>query len=238
MNRLDDETLMRRVDGELSPEQAAAVDRAAAGDPAATARLEALRRLRGLAGEAFPAAADPRDAALAARILAGGPARTRSWSTWLRTAFAPRLAPAWATAAAAAFVLGLAVGRSGGDGAGFAVQADGGLADAGLVRVLDRRLAAQGPDAAGRAVGLSFRDAEGRWCRTFAAAEARVTGLACRKGDGWRLEALAPYAVETSEVRVASVETPAPVLAAVDALIAGETLDATAEARARDAGWR
>jgi hypothetical protein len=28
------------------------------------------------------------------------------------------------------------------------------------------------------------------------------------------------------------------VLAAVDALIAGETLDAAAEARARDAGWR
>lgn len=238
MNRLDDEILMRRVDGELPPDEAAAVDAAAAADPGTAARLDALRRLRGLAREAFPATADPRDAALAARILAGAPARTTDWTGWLRSALAPRLAPVWAASAAAAFVLGLAVGQLGGRDEGFALAPDGGIADAGLVRVLDRRLAAQGPDAAGRAVGLSFRDAEGRWCRTFAAGDEGVAGLACREADGWRLEALAPFAAATGEVRMASADTPAPVLAAVDALIAGETLDAAAEARARDAGWR
>jgi hypothetical protein len=106
------------------------------------------------------------------------------------------------------------------------------------VRVLDSGLAADAPDAAGRAVGLTFRDADGRWCRTFQSADAGVAGLACRGGDAWRLEALAPFQPAAGEIRTAGADTPPAVLAAVDALIADETLDAAAETRARDAGWR
>lgn len=239
----DDDILMRRVDGELTPEAGAAIDAAAAADPALARRLEQLRGLRTLAREAFPAAPDPRDAELTRMIMAGaapsGAGRGRLADA-VRAAFAPRHAPVWGAVAAASFVLGLSIGWLGQDRApdGFAVAADGTVADADLVRVLDRGLAAEGADAEGRAVGLTFRDGEGRWCRTFRSGEAGVAGLACRRDDGWRLEALAAFRPSGAEVRTAGGDTPPAVLAAVDALIADETLDADAEARARDAGWR
>lgn len=239
----DDELLMRRVDGELTPEAGAAIDAAAAADPALARRLEQLRGLRTLAREAFPAAPDPRDADLA-RMIAAADARpepaTAGLADRLRAAFAPRHAPVWGAVAAASFALGLSVAWLGQARApdGFALAADGSLADARLVRVLDTGLAADGPDARGRAVGLTFRDASGRWCRTFQSGEAGVAGLACRAGDTWRLEALAVFQPAVAEVRTAGADTPPAVLAAVDALIADQTLDAAAEARARDAGWR
>lgn len=239
----DDEILMRRVDGELSPDAGAAIDAAAAGDPALARRLERLRGLRTLAREAFPAAPDARDADLT-RLILSGATRSEPWTAGLagglREAFAPRHAPVWAGAAAACFVLGLAVGWLGQERTpeGFAVASDGAIADAALVRVLDRGLAADGADGEGRAVGLTFRDADGRWCRTFRAGDAGVAGLACRTDGDWRMQALAPFQASDSEVRTAGADTPAAVLAAVDALIGGETLDAAAEAQARDAGWR
>ena len=239
----DDEILMRRVDGELSPDAGAAIDAAAAGDPALARRLERLRGLRTLAREAFPAAQDPRDGELA-RLILNGATRREPWTArlagGLREGFALRHAPVWAGAAAACFVLGLTVGWLGQDRTpeGFAVATDGVLADAALVRVLDRGLAADGADGEGRAVGLTFRDADGRWCRTFRAGDAGVAGLACRTDGDWRMQALAPFQASDSEVRTAGADTPAAVLAAVDALIGGETLDAAAEAQARDAGWR
>ncbi|WP_332654760.1 hypothetical protein [Brevundimonas sp.] len=239
----DDEILMRRVDGELTPEAGAAIDAAAAADPALARRLDQLRGLRTLAREAFPAAPDPRDAELARMIMAGAAPSGRGrgrWADAVRAAFAPRHAPVWGAVAAASFVLGLSIGWLGQDRTpeGFAVAADGGLADADLVRVLDRGLAADGADAEGRAVGLTFRDGAGRWCRTFQSGEARVAGLACRSDDAWRLEALAPFKPSGGEVRTAAADTPPAVLAAVDALIADESLDAGAEAQVRDAGWR
>lgn len=240
MTPYDDETLMRRVDGELSPEAAGRIDAAAAADPVLAARLEALRRVRVLAREAVPVRPDPRDQALARLIATSAPAPAAALVERLRAAFAPRHAPVWAGLAAACFVLGLSIGWLGGDSApdrGFTVDPDGILADAALVRVLDTRLTADGPDAEGRAVGLTFRDANGRWCRTFRSGEAAVAGLACREADRWTLQALAPFSAPAGDLRTASADIPAPVLAAVDAAIAGDTLDAAAETRARDAGW-
>lgn len=242
MTHYDDETLMRRVDGELPPRDAAAIDAAAAADPALAGRLEALRRVRTLAREAVPIAPDPRDQALA-RLIAAAPRPSPLASRLvhrLGDAFAPRHAPLWAGLAAVCFVAGLAIGWLGGDGpgSGFTVDREGGLADTGLVRVLDHRLTADGADAGGRAVGLTFRDADNRWCRTFSSAEAGVAGLACREADHWRLQALAPFEAIPTGLRTAAADIPAPVLAAVDASIAGDALDAAEEARARDAGWR
>jgi hypothetical protein len=242
MTRYDDEQLMRRVDGELTPEAGAAIDAAAAADPALAARLEALRNLRTLARAAVPLAPDPRDRDLA-RLIAAAPARQPAAARLakaVRAAFAPRHAPLWGGLAAASFVLGLSFGWLGGGApdAGFTVDARGQIADAALVRVLDTRLTADGADARGRAVGLTFRDADDRWCRTFLSAEAGVAGLACREADTWRLQALAPFQPAPGELRTASADIPAPVLAAVDAALADDPLDAAAEARARDAGWR
>lgn len=235
----NDETLMRRVDGELSPEAGAVIDAAAAADPALAARLEALRGLRTLARAAVPLAPDPRDRDLARLIAAGAPVRPAGLFDRLAAAFAPRHAPLWAGLAAACFVLGLSFGWLGGSGSdnGFTVDAEGAIGDAALVRVLDTRLTADGADARGRAVGLTFRDADGRWCRTFQSGEAGVAGLACRETDSWRLQALAPFRSTAGELRTAAADIPAPVLAAVDAALADDPLDAAAEARARDAGW-
>ncbi|MGV3579825.1 hypothetical protein [Brevundimonas sp.] len=49
---------------------------------------------------------------------------------------------------------------------------------------------------------------------------------------------LVPLGGATGEIRTASNETPEAVLTAVDAVIAGEIVDAAAEAAARDRSWR
>jgi hypothetical protein len=237
----DDETLMRRVDGELTPEDGAAIDAAAAADPALAARLATLRSLRTLAREAVPLAADPRDRDLARLIAAKSapqPPAVRPFDRFT-AAFQPRHAPVWAGLAAACFVLGLSFGwlGAGAPERGFTVDPEGAIADAALVRVLDARLTADGADAQGRAVGLTFRDGDDRWCRTFQSEQAGVAGLACREADVWRLRALAPFEPVPGELRTASADLPAPILAAVDAVLADDPLDAAAEARARDAGW-
>ncbi len=238
----NDEALMRRVDGELTPEAGAAIDAAAAADPALAARLEALRDLRALAREAVPLAPDPRDRDLARMIATSAPRpllRAPRLFDRLGATFAPRHAPLWGGLAAASFVLGLSFSwlGAGAPDRGFTVDPQGTISDAALVRVLDTRLTADGADTGGRAVGLTFRDADGRWCRTFQSADAGVAGLACREADLWRLQALARFQPTAGELRTASADIPAPVLAAVDAALADDPLDAAAEARARDAGW-
>ncbi|WP_296169037.1 hypothetical protein [uncultured Brevundimonas sp.] len=237
-----DEALMRACDGELSPDEMARLDAACATDPSLAARWAQFRALDLLAHQAFPVAVDPRDADLT-RLIARADSRSTgtTWSDRLKAAFAPRRVAVWGAAAAACFVAGLMIGHWGQplpSTNGFSVADNGQIADTDLVRVLDQRLAGQGADSDGRSVGLTFRDAEGRWCRTFAAQSGSVAGLACREGDGWALEALARTGDAGGEVRMAASDTPAPVLAAVDALIAGDVLDAANEARVRDGGWR
>lgn len=242
MSLIDDDILMRRIDGELSRWEAERIDAAALADPDVAVRLEAMRRLRATAREAFPVAPDLRDQALI-RLIAAGGAQSRSPLAGLyqalADAFTPRRAALWGALATAAFVGGVLLGPYFGEAdRGFAVGTGGTLTDEGLVRVLDTRLAADGPDGAGRSVGLTFRDDEGRWCRTFRANDASLAGLACRQQDGWRIRVLAPTGGAPGEVRTAGADTSDAVLAAVDAIISGETLDAAAEARARNAGWR
>jgi hypothetical protein len=240
MTRYDDETLMRRIDGEMPVAERDRIDAAAASDADLAARLAALRTTGAAARAAFPIQSDARDADLARLIMASGSAPTKSagWKLWLGQVFAPRSAFIWGGLATAAFVAGLLIAPSLNGSTGFALTSDGAVADAGLVRVLDTGLAADGADDQGRAVGLTFRNAEGRWCRTFTATQDSVAGLVCRQGEDWRLQALAPAGSPGGEIRTASSDTPAVVLAAVDTTIAGDAVDTAAERRARDDGWR
>lgn len=240
MTRYDNETLMRRIDGEMPVAERDRIDAAAASNADLAARLAALRTTGAAARAAFPIQSDARDADLARLIMASGATPTKSggWKLWLHQAFAPRSAVVWGGLATAAFVAGLLIAPSMNGSTGFALRSDGAVADAGLVRVLDTSLAADGTDAQGRAVGLTFRNAEGRWCRTFTATQDGVAGLVCRQGEDWRLQALAPAGPSDGEIRTASSDTPAVVLAAVDATIAGDAADTAAERRARDDGWR
>lgn len=242
MSLIDDDILMRRIDGELSPREAERIDAAAQADPDLAARLDGMRRLRAAAKEAFPIVADARDQALT-RLIAAGPAQARSPLAGLiqalADAFTPRRAALWGGLATATFVGGVLLGPYFGQAdRSLAVGPGGALMDERLVHVLETRLAADGADGEGRSVGLTFRDDEGQWCRTFRAAEAEVAGLACREQNGWTMRVLAPTEGAPGEIRMAGADTPDAVLAAVDAMISGEAVDAAAEAGARKAGWR
>ena len=110
-----------------------------------------------------------------------------------------------------------------------------------LAEGLDRALAsAPAPSDAVR-IGLSFRDREGRWCRSFTLPAEALAGLACRRGDGWRLVASAALdapPVDGDTLRQASADLPPAIRDAIDARIAGDAAEAGQERAARAADWR
>ncbi len=84
---------------------------------------------------------------------------------------------------------------------------------------------------------LSFLDQAGALCREFEIADAGavVMGVACRRSNGWKVEALANAqgrSATASGYVPASGEVPPAVSAAVERLMAGEPLTPEAEARA------
>lgn len=143
-----------------------------------------------------------------------------------------------ASLAVGVFAGALGAGWFGGAGADseLARAGDGALTAGGrLARALDRQLAQEG--AAGDVrVGLSFLSREGSYCRSFQLGAS--SGLACREDDAWRIPVLADTPAEASGYRQAGSALPLAVLDAVDARIAGATLDAAAERAARDRGWK
>jgi hypothetical protein len=88
------------------------------------------------------------------------------------------------------------------------------------------------------AVQISFKAKDGRYCRSVSTRAS--AGLACREPDGaWALRQVAAVdAPATGGMRQAASALPPSVLAAVDASMAGEALNAEQEKAARDAGWR
>jgi hypothetical protein len=149
-----------------------------------------------------------------------------------------RAVPEWA-ALAASVAVGLFVGVmiARGPAAPFD-EMDGKLIARGaLDEALSSQLAAVSGES-GVAIGISFKDRDGGYCRSFYMhRDAPLAGLACRSGKAWQLEVLASAPPQLGDVRPASA-MPLSVLHAVDATIDGEPLDAAAEAVARDAGWR
>jgi hypothetical protein len=142
---------------------------------------------------------------------------------------------------AACLVAGVAAGVAGGRYAwpeqGSVTARDGVLSASGaLETALTNQLAGQ----PGRVnVGLSFKTATGRYCRTFQSAGDRLAGVACRQPDGWAIQTTTVFSPKpTPAYRTAASPTPTAVLAAVDGLIAGVPLDTAAERTARDKGWK
>ncbi|MGM9481451.1 NepR family anti-sigma factor [Roseateles sp. NT4] len=151
-------------------------------------------------------------------------AQRRSMSNWM----------AWG-GMAATLVMGTLIGTrlapSDGDGL------DGGrmVATGSVARALEGQLASAGSGPV--ALQISFKAKDGRYCRSFSTTAS--AGLACRETDGvWALQQVAATTVAGTGMRQAASPLPPAVLAAIDASMAGEALNADQERAARDAGWR
>jgi hypothetical protein len=109
------------------------------------------------------------------------------------------------------------------------------VATGAIAQALDRQLASAPVGAV--AVQISFKARDGRFCRSFSTASA--AGLACREEDGaWALRQVAQVNELKGDMRQAASSLPPSVLAAVDATMEGEALNAQQEKAARDAGWK
>lgn len=234
----DDPDFFAWLDGELAEPQASAMAARVAADPELSAFAEEHRALGSRLREAFaPVVAGPLPDRLRAAVAQ--PSASVIDFTATRERRARRWNERWSVqglALAASLALGLTIGAvlPRNDGGSFRSD-DGRLLAAGTLQgALSTQLASAG-NTRGVRIGLSFRNADGRYCRSF---EAEVqSGLACRAGDGWAIEGLVSSTASQSDYRMAAGSDPA-LAALIDQRLAGDPLDEAAERRARDRGWR
>jgi hypothetical protein len=238
-----DEILMAYADGELEPAVRAQVEQAMRTDPGLAAAVERHRALR---ADVFAAFAGVLDEPVPQRLQPGAaaaPGQVRIDA--LQTAGARPLPARWSwqhwSAMAASLAAGVLAGVLGWQGVqagatpvlgrqGDALVAQGALADA-----LSRQLAAA--PAGEIRLGVSFQSRQGSYCRSFMLGAA--AGLACREKGQWQVPVLAQgEGQESGAYRQAGSAMPAAVLDAIDARIAGATLDADAERAARARNWQ
>jgi len=218
------EQVMAYLDGELDAAARKAFEADMAADPELAAEVAAHRGLADSLKAAYDPVIDepvPLRLTLAAQAANDAPRRGRLM-TW--------------AAMAASLVLGVLVGRM-----ALAPQAPvavGGQVPARtqLAQALDHGLAAE-PGVV--RIGLTFRDAGGRYCRTFQSGPDKLAGLACRDAKAWRIETATAWTLAaTPTYRTAGSDTPPAVLAAVDGALSGQVFDAAQERAARDGGWK
>lgn len=241
--KFSDETLMAYADGELDPATRTAVERAIRSDPTLAAKVRQHTAMRTNVFAAFaPIADEPVPPRLIAATRSGKVIQLNT-ARAARAAEAPREKRHWSWAEwggiAAALIVGVLAGGAGVSGlqeepplaaAGGALVAQGVLADA-----LTRQLAGTTQGAAVQ-IGVSFETKDGGYCRTFMMGAG--AGLACRNGAEWKVPLMAAAAKSAGgDYRQAGSEMPPMVLDAIDARIAGQTLDAKAEEAARARGW-
>jgi hypothetical protein len=229
---VDDEKLMAFADGELSGAERAEIETALAEDAGLREKLEAHKRMRTRLSSAFDGAlSEPVPAVLRTPLEAPHSAEVVN--------LAERRAIKWSAREFGAMAASVALGLVIGVGAMQQSQPMFTTADSGIVargalsQALDTQLASNESGAV--RIGVSFRDHAGEYCRTFSLTENGSSGIACRSDESWSIPLMSGGAA-SGEVRTAGASTE--VLNAVDAMIAGEALDAEAERVARDAGWR
>ena len=236
---ISEEMLGAYVDGELTAAERAQVEAAIAADLQVSQRIETLRAVRNrlLAGfsatieEAVPQRLlDTLDAAPAVTDLEQARAARKAGS--IRWA-----GPEWGAIAASllvAVVLGYFLLRS--PVPGLLVKREGQLlAQNALAETLSNQLAGDQGSSSIR-VGISFRDKQGAYCRTFTLPDR--AGLACRENGQWRVPVLVRSAEgQESGARQAGSPLPPEILRAVEDRIAGEPLDAADEVAARQSNW-
>jgi hypothetical protein len=237
--RFSDETLMAYADGELDPQERAAIEEAMRDDPAIANAVANHRALRADVAAAFAGILDePVPARLQPQVPAPAPVLSLDAARAERTAAKARRTWSWPEwgALAAMLVVGVLAGKALPGGAP-AIAGNGGqvVAQGELASALDRQVGGQGN--AKVKVGVSFAARDGDYCRTFIMGTS--AGLACRTGGQWKIPVLSETAPEAAGgYRQAGSALPPAVLDAVDERIAGKPLDAAGEAAARERGWR
>ena len=224
---IEPEMLMAYADGELDPLNAKRVERAIAGDPALAQEVERHRALRKRVSDSFAPVADEQVPDRLAALL-------KSNVVDLPTPKTRPILSRWRAAAAlaACLVLGLTIGISVSRGPVFS-GAGGLYASGSLAAALDDQVG--GADGAVK-VAVSFRDKQGAYCRVFSSSA--TDGIACRDASGWALRRTQQGST-TQHGDYAQAGSPDPdLMAAAQDMMAGEPLDAKAEAAARGAGWR
>ncbi len=238
MTEPDEIKLMAYADGELSPEDAAIVEAYLARSPAAAEKVARMQAARARLKSAYQAVSDGEVPARLSAILRAPTAQVVDLSA-KRTAVPMRN---WGLqhfgAIAASLVAGFVIAALlfAGLERGLVAERGGALVAA---AALDDALTHQATaDAGPIAIGVTFKDAGGAWCRTFGGE--MIAGLACRDGNEWSIKTLiaADKADAAAGYRLAASATAPEILAAVEARIDGEPLDAEEEAKALRAGWR
>ena len=265
MTKLDEETLMAYVDGELDPPRAAEVEALLAEDAEARATVQMFRdSAAALRGAFDPILREPVPERLLAAVNAPPTgkvhdirlARRGAWSRFL-----PQTA--WAQAAAVALLVGTGAGyltaqwrSSALEPTVWVVNADPLLNEALDTTASGATFARQDSDARiGREILplLTFRDGRGRYCRefesSFVVAEDRQIsyGVACREQGAWQTQALMAQQLitptlgdpgtELSEYVPAMGGEVASFDAVIHQLMVGEPLAPEEEAALLDRGW-
>lgn len=244
--KIDDRKLIAYVDGELDAFGRAEVEAAVAADPVLGVRLEEHRLLRAKVGGAYAGVAQE---SVPAQLMAAAQAGAKAGNVVkLADRRKPppvakpqiKLAlPAWSSVAATLMV-GVVAGYviSQQNAGVLAPSMDGALVARGaLAKALDNNLSASSGPAR---LGISFKTADGRYCRTFQADTQRIAGVACHEGPRWiaRMTTAAPAPTKAFDYRTAASATAPAVLAAVDGMIEGEPLDRAGEITAKARRWR
>ena len=240
-----EETLMAYADNELDAQTRTAVEAAMAVDPEIARRVAQHKALRGKLRLAFDNVIDEPAPQRLVNAARGAPAVRREGNVVPLRRKAPqrRGVPLWASIAAS-LVIGIIIGQAmlRGSGTTTVTSRDGQLLASGvLAHALSAQLASAQTDQNPVQIGVSFKSKAGDYCRTFTVHETTtLAGLACRQHDDWRVQILAqttPTAQGGGAYRQAASEIPKSVLQSVDDNIAGDPLDAHAEAAARDKSW-
>jgi hypothetical protein len=239
----DDETLMAFADGELEESRRAEIAAAVQRDPALARRVAQHRTLRARVAGAFSAVADqaiPERLLDAARGAASPAARAGKVLQFparaSRAAATPWRAREWA-AMAASVVLGVLLSwKAFSPGPALLTPGDGALLASGpRAKALDSQLASTQRGSEPVLIGLTFRAADGHYCRSFTLRAAGTAGLACRVDGHWRIPVTA--AASGGEGMRQATSMPPEVLSAIGARLSGDALDAAAELGAQRGGW-
>lgn len=253
---IPDELLAAYVDGEVQGAERARIEYAIAHDARLAQRVAQYRATRGRLRSPFDSALpEP----VPQRLLQSARSASRPTTAQVidlarvraerrRRNERHRLLQPHHIAIAACLVGGLLVGAVAErlvNGNGLTEYQDGALVARGaLSDALDNQLADTPLPGSQFQVGMSFRTKSGNYCRTFSASDTHsIAGLACREQDRWRIVTLVSTQPQVSVGSPASTHRVAVgfsplLLQTVRERMAGEPLDAQAEAKARGSDWR